>query len=95
MNETTNTEPAPEVVSSGWFAVLFEFVGGPLDGEKVMAEEWPKDQSLPGTEVVDKNTGSLYRYHKQSSCAHPVYTYRPTDSANDSGETRLRSQTKG
>jgi hypothetical protein len=94
MNDTTSQSNANGVASTGWFAVLFEFVGGPLDGEKVMAEEWPNDQSLPGTEIVDKNTGSLYRYHKQSSCEHPVYTYRPADSANDQGHGRRNHGSK-
>lgn len=62
--------------------ILFEFLGGPLDGEQVMEDEWPKGQTQPGTEIVDKNSGSLYRYHSPSSITHPVYTYRPKDSAN-------------
>lgn len=56
--------------------VLLEFKGGRLDGQQVMKHEWPKDTAWPGTEIVDKPSGSLYRYHHPSSLRHPVYTYR-------------------
>lgn len=56
--------------------VLFEFVGGPLDGFKVNREDWHKDQRLPSTDILDKRTASLYRYHLTSSNHHAVYTFR-------------------
>lgn len=60
---------------------MLEFKGGPLDGQVFLVEEWPKDATIPGTEILDKATGSVYRYHQPSSITHPVYTYRPADSA--------------
>ncbi len=62
-------------------AILFEFRGGPLDGSQFFKDEWPDSVSLPATEIVDKPTGSLYRYHLRESWHHAVYTYRPEDSA--------------
>ena len=50
---------------------------------KIMKDEWPKDRAWPGTEILDKPTGSLYRYHKDRSVHHAVYTYRAADSANE------------
>lgn len=61
--------------------IMFEFRGGTLDGQKVMKAEWPPDQRWPGTEILDKPTGQLYRYHLPSSKRHAVYTHRPSDSA--------------
>lgn len=62
--------------------VMMEFKGGKLDGLKIMKSEWPKDQSWPGTEILDKPSGQLYRYHLPSSKRHAVYTHRPDASAN-------------
>lgn len=61
--------------------IYFELKGGPLDGTIFRESDWPEDATTPGTEIVDKATGSLYRYHQPSSISHPVYTYRATDSA--------------
>lgn len=62
--------------------IFLELRGGPLDGTVFLDGEWPEDATLPGTELLDKATGSLYRYHQPSSVTHPVYTYRPQDSAH-------------
>ncbi len=62
--------------------VMMEFKGGRLDGMKVLKSEWPKGQAWPGTEILDKPSGQLYRYHLPSSTHHAVYTHRPDDSAN-------------
>ncbi len=62
--------------------VMMEFSGGRLDGMKVLKSEWPKDPSWPGTEILDKPSGQLYRYHLPSSRHHAVYTHRPDESAN-------------
>jgi hypothetical protein len=79
------------VACDGLFAVgedvMMEFSGGRLDGMKVLKSEWPKDQSWPGTEILDKASGQLYRYHLPSSKYHAVYTHRPDDSANDKNQT--------
>lgn len=61
--------------------IYVEFKGGPLDGTVFREDEWPTGATTPGTEIVDKATGSLYRYHKPSSVTHPVYIYRASDSA--------------
>jgi hypothetical protein len=61
--------------------VLFEFSGGSLDGEQVLKKDWPQKQTLPGTEILDKPTGQLYRYSHKHSTNHPVYTHRPKESA--------------
>lgn len=62
--------------------VMFEFNGGPLDGTQVRVSEWPADKSWPGTEVLDKASGSLYRYNARESKRHAVYTYRLKESAH-------------
>ena len=62
--------------------VMMEFKGGNLDGMKLLKSEWPKDQSWPGTEILDKHNGQFYRYHLPTSKHHAVYTHRPDDSVN-------------
>lgn len=78
-------EPEP-LAAGALFAVgedvMVEFKGGHLDGMKILKDEWPKDQAWPGTEILDKPSGQLYRYHKHHSAQHAVYTHRPKDSAN-------------
>lgn len=61
---------------------MMEFKGGRLDGMKILKADWPKHQAWPGTEIIDKPSGQLYRYHKHHSVKHAVYTHRPEDSAN-------------
>ena len=92
-----NSSDALGVACDGLFAVgaavMMEFSGGKLDGLKLLKSEWPKDQSWPGTEILDKPSGQLYRYHLPSSKHHAVYTHRPADSANAIGEARADSGT--
>lgn len=87
MSDTQKNEQSSQdagqsrIGSSGMLSeVLFEFLGGPMDGEKIRRDEWPKNRALPRTEILDKCTGSLYRYHHSSSEQHPVYTYRINES---------------
>ena len=63
-------------------AVMLEFSGGPFDGQKILKQDWPKGCAWPATEVLDKPTGSLYRYNLPDSVNHAVYTYRPKESAS-------------
>jgi len=59
------------------------FIGGPLDGAEIGMDEWPAESAVPGTEIINKPTGSMYRYHLPSSTPErAAYTYRETDSAN-------------
>lgn len=58
------------------------FLGGPLDGAEFSMGEWPKEATIPGTEILHKPTGSMYRYHLPSSTPRrAAYTYRENDSA--------------
>jgi len=91
------TDRVPDVGSMGLFAddgdVMMEFSGGRLDGMKVLISEWPQDLAWPGTEVMDKPSGQIYRYHATASVRYPIYTHRPDDSANaesSNGEKEAR-----
>lgn len=57
--------------------VFLEFKGGPLDGLQFLRKDWT--DSPPGTEIVDKAKGLVYRFHLPSTVRHPVYTYRPNE----------------
>jgi hypothetical protein len=82
MKTTNNTETSTAEFSPAPCSRIV-FIGGPLDGAEIGMAEWPKESTVPGTEIINKPTGSVYRYHLPSSTPERMaYTYRPSDYAN-------------
>ena len=52
--------------------VMAEFQGGALAGVFIHEADWPEGKAEPGTEVVDKPSGHLYRFpHGASTTGAP------------------------
>ena len=83
-HDTENQPPKQEEArSADAHCSRILFIGGPLDGVEIGMDEWPEECTVPGTELINKPTGSIYRYHLPSSTTErAAYTYREIDSAN-------------